>query len=717
MASLGGGQGAIRSPAASLFAVGFLSMTGQVVLLRELAVASFGVELIYLLGLGLWMAAGAAGSVLGMRDSAERPPRPDMVFLALAVILLLEIAFLRGARILFRGVPGAYLPLGTQAAAAALGMAPAGAALGVLFRRSARWMIDRGGTLASAYAWESAGGALGSVAATLALSWGVSNLALGIGCGAASAAAGSARSARGGSILLLAAFLALLPSSEVLDRRMTAWNHKDLSVTADTPYGRVTATRTGNQLVVFENDALGFESEGTEAEEFTHLAALQVPSGARVLALGGGVAGIAAEIRKHAPSRVDYIEGNRRMYETLLPQLPGETRLALLTSPLRVIFEDPRNFLSRGGDSYDLILVASPEPSSGQSNRFYTREFFRRCAARLSPSGVIALRLPSSENFWTPQLLRRNGSVRSALGTAFSDVLVVPGSVDTLLASRGRIERDPGVLGARLLERGISGKLVTPEYLRYLLTNDRVGQLEAALAGTKAQPNSDARPACWQQTAFLWLGKFFPALGASGPPDLRILLLFPALAIAVILAARRRSTWRRTALVAVAGFGGMAAEAVVLLRFQAESGSLYRDIGVLLTSFMVGLAAGSCAVDRAAYRRGRMEIPWGAGLCLGLALLFGGLAAAAEWGGPFFGLGPASAILAVSGALVSGLFGFASRHGVTDQTEVVSGLYAADLLGGCLGSVLAGIVFLPLVGAPATSAGTALLALASLFLL
>ena len=72
---------------------------------------------------------------------------------------------------------------------------------------------------------------------------------------------------------------------------------------------------------------------------------------------------------------------------------------------------------------------------------------------------------------------------------------------------------------------------------------------------------------------------------------------------------------------------------------------------------------------------------------------------------------------AVFGAAVAGLFGFASRHGAADQAEVISGLYAADLLGGCLGAVLAGLVFLPLFGAGATAAGTALLAVAALGLL
>src|SRR5512139_1139068 len=223
---------------ARLVAVGFLSMVGQVALLRELAVASFGVELIYLLGLGFWLAAGALGAVAGRARVPEPSKAIDRAFLLLALLIPLGIVFLRGARVLFGGVPGAYLPLGQQVATAAAGLAPAGVALGWLFRRAAQRAAAAGGTLAAAYAWESAGGALGSVTATLSLHWGVPNLALGIACGAAGAG-------------VAAALLALLAVTGSIDLRTTSWNHHGLVAVADTPYGRVAVTRAGAQVAVF----------------------------------------------------------------------------------------------------------------------------------------------------------------------------------------------------------------------------------------------------------------------------------------------------------------------------------------------------------------------------------------------------------------------------------------------------------------------------------
>ncbi len=692
-------------------------MLGQVVLLRELAVASFGVELIYLLGLGVWLAAGAAGAALGGRGASRVRSPAGAAFLFAAVLIPLELTFLRGARVLFGGISGAYLPLGRQAAVAAIGLVPAGAVLGYLFFLTARDFIASGGSLAGAYAWESAGGAVGSVAATLALHWGVPNLALGALCGAAGAAAGAGSGAAARrAVPVLAVFVLALPAAGPLDRLTTSWNHRDLVATADTPYGRATVTRSGGQVTLFENDAVAYESEGTEAEEIVHLAALQAPAAPRVLMIGGGVAGIAAEVEKHRPARADYVESDRAMYRALLPHLPPEARRALESGTVRVVFADPRRFLSEAA-ACDLILVASPEPSSGQSNRFYTREFFRLCAKRLSPGGVVALRLPSSENFWTPRLARRNGSVHAALAAAFRDVLVLPGATDTLLASNAGLSRDPAVLAGRLRERGISARLVTPEYLQYLLTNDRLGNVARLLSEAGASPNSDATPVCYRETALLWLGKFIPALDRPGPADRRSGLWLLGLAGAVLLAARLRPAGRRAALAAVAGFGGMVAEGVVLLRYQAESGALYQDIGLLLTAFMAGLAGGAFAFDRAAAGLPELGRPWRAALLAMFALLLAALAVASAAGGAWFRLAPAAAFLAAAGALVAGIFGCASRLGARDGREAVAPVYAADMLGGCLGSVLAGLFLVPMLGAGTTAAGTAAVAAAALILL
>ncbi len=71
-----------------------------------------------------------------------------------------------------------------------------------------------------------------------------------------------------------------------------------------------------------------------------------------------------------------------------------------------------------------------------------------------------------------------------------------------------------------------------------------------------------------------------------------------------------------------------------------------------------------------------------------------------------------SFLLFITGFLVSGIFTFASLIGVKDQKTVVSPLYAADLLGGCVGS----LVLIPFFGELSAIMMT-VLALAALFIL
>jgi len=81
------------------------------------------------------------------------------------------------------------------------------------------------------------------------------------------------------------------------------------------------------------------------------------------------------------------------------------------------------------------------------------------------------------------------------------------------------------------------------------------------------------------------------------------------------------------------------------------------------------------------------------------------------------GLPQTSWLLAAAGFLVAGIFAYASLHEIDEQKNLISPLYSADLIGGCLGSLLGSLVLIPLVGMDATARGMLLLAASSLFLL
>jgi spermidine synthase len=315
--------------------------------------------------------------------------------------------------------------------------------------------VTTGRTLAVAYAIESAGGLIGGLFSTLFIMWGLQNCSIAFVCAFASVITPIIvlRKFRK-SFLHFAAtalaciFLALLWKASYLDRQMTIWNHPNLLESSDSPYGRITVTRLYNQVSVFENDALSFETEGTEAEYFCHLAALQHPNPQDVLILGGGIEGIVREIEKYKPRRIDYVELNPVMLNLVTQYLPDDIRKSLEEPNVHIIFADPRQYLKKSG-TYDLILVGMPEPASGQANRFYTQEFFQQCSAKLNPTGVLGFRLRTAENLWTMPLISRNTSIYNALQSVFPEALFLPGTTNVVTASRAPLPREPEVMSRR----------------------------------------------------------------------------------------------------------------------------------------------------------------------------------------------------------------------------------------------------------------------------
>ena len=709
----------------SLFLTGFVSLIGQIVLLRELNVAFFGVELIYLIALGVWLLLTALGTIAMRRRHSPSSDRTAVLLLLFALFLPLGVVFLRASRLVLGGIPGAYLPISHQMAALVIALTPAGLLSGLLFRTAAVLYAGKDRTLAGAYGIESAGALAGGLLATLCLRWGIQNFALALACSliAASAALLFFRRDGGSRYRGMAAGLATLLAiflwqAEPLDRRMTAWNHPGLLDTRDSPYGRITVVTHTGQVSVFTDDALSFETEGTEAELFAHLSALQHANPQRILVLGGGLDGTVRELLRHRPARIDAVELNSVLMTLVRSRLPDTIRNSLSDPATRLITADPRRFLKESGPAYDLILVGMPEPTSGQANRFYTREFFRECVARLTPAGVIALRLPTAENFWTPQLIHRTASIHRALASVFPEVLVLPGTTTVITASSVPLPRSADVLIERLRTREIRTRLVSPPYIRYLFTNDRRFDLEKRLKNTEIPMNTDIRPVCYPSAVMIWLARFFPKLALTDIPGFgkegssRYLWWLIGLAMPLLfLVGRRRPAWRRTLLVTVAGFLGIVFEAVLIFAYQAGEGVLYQDIGLLLMTFMAGLAAGAWILNEAIRWTGirhRQSRWWGVGLLAGFGVL--GLATYRYVTGESLGgLIPTASLLAAAGFLVAGILAYAGLYGIRDQKQVIGPLYAADLIGGCLGSLLGSLVLIPFLGLDGTIAGMLLL--------
>jgi spermidine synthase len=381
---------------------------------------------------------------------------------------------------------------------------------------------------------------------------------------------------------------------------------------------------------------------------------------------------------------------------------------------VRIIYEDARRFLARTPESYDVILMALPEPRNAQVNRYYTREFFRIVARRLNPQGVFSFSLTGAETSLHPLRAAYLGLAYHTLGQVFPEVLAYPGERVRFFATPtpGTLRPDPENLVARLKERGLNLQYVREYYLLNDMSPGRRDYLKNILNRQAPEVNTDLDPRC-----------YFYDLVLSGTQEglpLGDLLLFlqglpgwapwGTLGLATLLLGvclRRRAGPLYLYQVLVMGLGTMALEIVVLILYQIHLGYLYRQLGLLIAAFMGGMAAGG-AVGTRVGRRPRAAARL-------LATLQGGLAALAvllalllprtaslplpSW--EILTQGGLALVLAAAGFGGGGIFALAAALWAQRRSDFGGHgglLYAGDLLGATLGTLGVSLLVLPVWG-------------------
>ncbi len=680
-------------------------MMAQVVILRELVAALYGVELLYVLALGFWLAGTALGSAAGRHVPANA--RTGIAgCIALGLMVPLEVAVIRTAGPTAGALTGAYQSFPVQLAWIGAATVPPAALCGLLFPPLASLAGGRGWSVGRSYAIESAGAAAAGAGVTLAMGLGASTfqvaaLAPAVGFVAAIAAVPRWSRRRRFAIAGLAVAVVALavPRARPWDLALLRRMYPALVDAVDTPYAQVVISGRDAQVAVFENGALAFDSEGTSAEAFADLVAVQHARPRRALVIGGGGEGVPAALARHGIPLIHDLETDERALELVRAHAVTAGGRAAAGGQVVVIIREPRRFLE-GSGSYDLILVAAGEPVSGAASRFYTQEFFAQCARRLAPGGVVAIRLAAAENVWPEPLLRRTASIADALRRTFRSLEFVTGATMYMFASDSPLTVDPAVLAGRLLDRHVRPRLITPPYLQYLYTNDRRDEAARLLATTPVDgPNRDAAPVCYQYAAMMWLSTFYPGLAAAPGGAGRVPWwvswgVGAAVAAGIVAWARQRRN-RRVALgLAAVGFIGMVLETLLLLRYQMANGIVYQQVGWLLTCFMSGMAAGG-------YVAGYSGQAWFRGGPRSRLLMLGAALAAwvaIGWVPSASGLFGTSVLLAAVGVAVGATFAAAARLWHGSPSAAASALYAADVAGGAAGAVAATLFLVPAAG-------------------
>lgn len=541
-------------------------------------------------------------------------------------------------------------------------------------------------------------------------------------------------------ILILALLLALslgalsLNFSERLQKLSVSRQFKGQEVLdyRNSIYGNLTVTRMEDQLNFFSDGIPILTTPHPNIaylEEFIHFGMLSHPKPEGVLIVGGGAGGAIQEILKHPVKRLDYTELDPLLIQMVRDFSTPLTQKELGDSRLRINFMDGARFIKTTKDSYDVIFINVPLPSTLGLNRFYTEEFFFSIKKILNTPGIVILNLPGSLSYLGEELRKLNGSILSTLKDQFPFVKVIPGDSNLYLASEEVFEISPKVLVNRLKDRNIPTVLLNRLYMEYRLHPRWLAWFRESLKDTpEIRPNKDFSP-----TGLFYGVSYLNAL--FSPETQRLLkgldglelkmLIVPLFILGLAGVALQRHTTRLRKLaipfsIASTGFLGMTFDLVLIFCYQAFFGFVYHHIALLVTSFMAGLTLGGWLMTKRLSGLKKdilsfLKIEIMAVLfSLAVPVLLINLGSMYSiWFAPIFFL-----LSALSGLIVGLEFPLANKIYGTERTTQTAGvLYSMDLLGAWMGALVVSIALLPVLGLLKTCLFLACLKLLSLTLI
>lgn len=706
---------------AAVAGLGIGAVVTQLALLREMLSVFDGNEMVMGILLGNWLLLTGLGSWLGRYTGAVRRPLDWLgaAQILVALLPLLQIILLRTLRnVVFPR--GAMIGAGQTVLASFVVLAPFCLVSGFVLTLACS-ILGRGGEeedslgalrgerkayqpelleVGRVYVADSLGSILGGVLFSFALAWWLDHLGALCVPAALNLALAAALARRQQERRLSAAAGALLVALALLwraDEWTTQVYHGTAAVRfrGSSPYGRLVVTESAGQFNFIENGVPLFSTHNTEqVEETVHYAMAQRPQAQRVLLIGGGATGTAREVLKYdTVQQVSYVELDPLILEAARRFAPE----ALADARLRVVQTDGRLFVRQTRERFDVVIVDMPEPSTMQLNRFYTAEFFGELKRILQPEGVASFALARYENFVSPELARLLGSAERTLRQCFRRTLLLPGGRVFLLASDGELTAE---VAARIAARGVPVRLMTRNYLDAMLTPDRLAALQHAV-NQKASLNEDFSPALYYYHLRYWLSRDPRGIGLVVGVLLTAVLVSPFLL-------------RGGAVVVFAGgFAASALEVILLLGFQILCGSVYYQVGVVVTMFMAGLAVGAWLANRPKKLSRRLSLSV---LAAAVGLFAGLLPSALQQLGTM-GVGAIRLLVPAAtfglAVLVGMEFPVAAQMEGREPTRTAARLYAADFAGAAIGALLVSTMLVPLLGVSAACWLTAALNLAA----
>jgi len=733
----------------SLFITGLGGIVAQIILLRELLISFLGNELTLGIILANWLILVAIGSFF-IGKSVEKLKRRIEVFVSFQLVFSIALPFAiylcRMLKNILLATPGEALGFAPIFYSSLLVLSPVTLPYGALFTYGCKLYAQYDGEDASSvgqvYLLETLGSMIGGLLLTFLLIQYFNSFQIAFIISSINASVSlflippvlRAPLFNFRNILchvsifvaLLFIYLLFTPSAREINSFSIQSQWKNLNVihNENSIYGNITVTKRGEQYTFFTDGVPSITTPVPDIsfiEDFVHFPMLFHEKPESILILNGGAGGMIHEILKYPATRLNYVELDPLLLK-LVQKFPTPlTQSELSDRRVKIHYMDGRLFVQRTEERFDIIFIGLSTPQSLQTNRLFSSEFFFLSKEKMNPNSILALTLPGSLTYISPELRDLNGCILDTLKNVYRYVRVIPGDVNLYLASDyDFLEKiSPNEISRRFKERRIQASLFTGDYIEYRLNERWLKWFLQSMEGRMVHINSDFHPLGVFFNLSYWNSLFSPYLTGvfkwyqknSLSLSIGKIILITIILAAIFIIKPHLSRHSITYSIFATGLTGMVFSLATIFAFQTLYGYLYHQIGLLIAIFMFGIASGAFFITKSLDRITNDSLLF---LKTEIAIILFSVLF------PFIFLIPShhlenkvvyfilyGAVLIMSllsGSFIGLQFPLANKIYLGSRPEkrmlgqTAGLLYGADLFGGFFGGLSGGVLLLPILG-------------------
>ncbi len=264
-------------------------------------------------------------------------------------------------------------------------------------------------------------------------------------------------------------------------------------------YGQTTFYGNGMVLGVFPDQIIG--------EHKVHFIMAQNPAAQSVLFIGGNPVTDIPELLKYPLRRLVHVELDGEISRLLERAGGREYRQAIRDPRFSQAVADGPRFVKTSSETFDVIIVDAPEPTTIALNRFYTLDFYQAVQRRLAAGGFMYTAVEASEDL-QEDAAALSASVRQSLKRVFPRILITAGTRNQYFVGMddSPLTFDRQILFQRSADAGLRHRYFRPEYF---LNADEISPaktefVERRLAGVSAPINTALQPISTYYQLRLW---------------------------------------------------------------------------------------------------------------------------------------------------------------------------------------------------------------------